>query len=253
LRVRAGRASFRVVPKFSIVVPAFNEEKLLPATLRAIHGAATALVAAGHDWELLVCDNNSTDRTAELARAGGAQVVFEPVNQIGRARNTGAAAATGHWLVFIDADSSPSPALFAELAAAVGDPRVVGGGAPVKMDRFYWRAWFFGGVWNAISRLFGWAAGSFLFCETAAFRAVGGFNAELFASEEIDLCRRLKAHARPFRRRMRILRAPMLTSARKLELYARGELLWFALRAAFRPHATVKARDACHIWYDGRR
>ena len=45
----------------------------------------------------------------------------------------------------------------------------------------------------------------------------------------------------------------MLTSARKLELYQRGELLWFCLRAAFRPLATVKAREACHIWYDGRR
>jgi len=39
--------------------------------------------------ELIVCDNNSTDRTAEIARAAGAAVVFEPVNQIARARNSG--------------------------------------------------------------------------------------------------------------------------------------------------------------------
>jgi glycosyltransferase involved in cell wall biosynthesis len=241
------------VPKFSIVVPAFNEEKLIEATLRAIHTAAKSLTAVGYDWELIVCDNNSTDRTAELARAAGARVVFEPVNQIGRARNTGAAAATGDWLVFVDADSTPSASLFAELAAATRDPRVLGGGAPVRMDRFYWRAWFFGGVWNAVSRCFRWAAGSFLFCETTAFRAVGGFSEEFFASEEIDLSKRLKAYARQCGRRLRILRTPMLTSARKLELYARGELLWFGLRAAFRPRATVTARDACHIWYDGRR
>ena len=47
-------------------------------------------------------------------------MVFEPVNQIARARNTGAAAATGDWLVFIDADSHPSAELFAEVAEQIG-------------------------------------------------------------------------------------------------------------------------------------
>jgi glycosyltransferase involved in cell wall biosynthesis len=245
--------TFRAVRKVSIVVPAFNEEKLLPQTLDAIRAAAAVFTEAGWDWECIVCDNNSTDRTAELARAAGARVVFEPVNQIGRARNTGAAAATGDWLVFVDADSRPSRALFAELLAVLAECRTLAGGAPVKMDRFYWRAWFFGGLWNALSRWRRWAAGSFLFCETAAFRAVGGFNQELFASEEIDLSQRLKEHARARGRRLTILRTPLLTSARKLELYRQGEMLRFCLRAVFRPLATVKAREACHLWYDGRR
>jgi glycosyltransferase involved in cell wall biosynthesis len=253
LRDRGGRGRFRAVRSISIVVPAFNEEKLLPETLRAIRAAAAAFTEAGWEWELIVCDNNSTDRTAELARAAGARVVFEPVNQIGRARNTGAAAATGDWLLFIDADSAPSRALFAELAAALADGRTLAGGAPVRLDRFDWRVWFFTGVWNTISRWLRWAAGSFLYCEAAAFRAVGGFSGELFASEEIDLSKRLKLHARERGRRLTILRTPLLTSARKLELYQRGEILWFCLRAACRPYATVKAREACHIWYDGRR
>ena len=66
-----------------------------------------------------MCDNNSKDRTAEIARAAGARVVFEPVNQIARARNAGAAAATGIWLVFVDADSHPSAALFDEVAGQI--------------------------------------------------------------------------------------------------------------------------------------
>jgi glycosyltransferase involved in cell wall biosynthesis len=253
LRGPGGRGRFRAVRRISIVVPAFNEEKLLPETLRAIREAAAAFTAAGWEWELIVCDNNSTDRTAELARAAGARVVFEPVNQIGRARNTGAAAAGGDWLVFVDADSLPSRELFAELTRTIADDRTLAGGAPVRMDRFYWRMWFFGGVWNTISRWLRWAAGSFLFCEAAAFRAVGGFSGELFASEEIDLSKRLKQHARERGRRLTILRTPILTSARKLELYQRGEILWFCLRAVFRPFATVKARESCNIWYDGRR
>ena len=64
--------------RFSIIVPAFNEEGLLAATLESIKSAARAFDGAG-GWELIVCDNNSTDRTAEVARGEGAQVVFEPV------------------------------------------------------------------------------------------------------------------------------------------------------------------------------
>ena len=90
------------------MVPAFNEEQLIEASLRSIRAAMAAFDRAGWESELIVCDNNSTDRTADIARAMGATVVFEPINQISRARNAGAAAASGGWLVFVDADSQPS-------------------------------------------------------------------------------------------------------------------------------------------------
>lgn len=120
--------------KISVVVPAFNEEKLLPGTLRSIRAAAAAFDALGWAWEIVVCDNNSTDRTAEVARAGGATVVFEPVNQIGRARNTGAAGASGDWLIFVDADSQPPPELFADVAVEIQRGKRVAGGSTVKLD-----------------------------------------------------------------------------------------------------------------------
>src|SRR6266700_1781345 len=75
--------------KISVIVPAFNEAKLIAATLRSIRAASAAFASLGWDRELIVCDNNSTDGTADLARAEGATVVFEPVNQIARARNRG--------------------------------------------------------------------------------------------------------------------------------------------------------------------
>ena len=74
--------------RVSVVLPAFNEEKLLPAALAAVRVAASAFTSRGWEWECVVCDNNSTDGTAAVARAAGATVVFEPVNQIGRARRT---------------------------------------------------------------------------------------------------------------------------------------------------------------------
>src|SRR5277367_1047747 len=94
--------------KISFVVPAYNEEKLIGATLDSIRRTMVAFLEKGWECEIVVCDNNSTDRTAELARAAGAVVAFEPINQIGRARNRGAEAATGDWLIFVDADSRPS-------------------------------------------------------------------------------------------------------------------------------------------------
>ncbi len=134
--------------KLSIVIPAFNEEKLLGRCLAAVAEAASALRELGCDHEVVVCDNHSTDRTSEIAAAAGAKVVFEPVNQIGRARNTGAASATGDWLLFLDADSFPSPALFADLAGAMTSGRYLGGGANVVLEGHQGRAVLLVRFWN---------------------------------------------------------------------------------------------------------
>jgi glycosyltransferase involved in cell wall biosynthesis len=228
----------------SVVVPAFNEEKLLGATLAAIREAAQGL-----DPELVVCDNNSTDRTAEIARQAGAKVVFEPINQISRARNAGAAAASGDWLVFVDADCSPDRALFADLAEAIASGRYVGGGATVRFDDADRTAQAAVGVWNRISRVMRWAAGSFVFCRAEAFRAIGGFSTELYASEEIDFSRRLKRLGR-----LTILhRHPLRTSGRKVRLYSKREYLRLLARIVFSGGRALRRREDCFAWYDGRR
>jgi glycosyltransferase involved in cell wall biosynthesis len=79
----------------SIVIPAFNEERLIARCLQSVSASLVATFKPCFTSEIIVVDNNSTDNTANLARQAGAQVVFEPINQIGRARNAGAAAATG--------------------------------------------------------------------------------------------------------------------------------------------------------------
>lgn len=240
--------------KISVVIPAYNEERLIAATLHEVRQAMTAFAARSWDAELIVCDNNSTDRTAELARAAGATVVFEPVNQIARARNAGAAAATGDWLVFVDADSHPSPELFSDVAEAIASGRCLAGGSTIRLDGHYPVAGAVTGLWNQISRWLHWAAGSFIFCDTAAFRQLGGFNEKLFASEEIELSKRLKRLARSTGRKMVILnRHPLLTSARKVHLYTPGEHLRFLAKTILRGGRPLTDREACHTWYDGRR
>lgn len=207
--------------KVSVVVPAFNEEKLIVESLRSIKNAMTAFSESGWETELVVCNNNSTDRTSELAEREGATVVFEPINQISRARNTGAKAATGDWLVFVDADSYPSRELFSDTAACIRAGNYIAGGATVLMEEVPLAARLVTGLWNGLSRWQKWCAGSFIFCEVAAFRKVGGFSTELFASEEIDLSQKLKKLGRENGKKMIILTShPLVTSSRKLKLYS---------------------------------
>jgi glycosyltransferase involved in cell wall biosynthesis len=241
--------------RVSVVLPAFNEEKLLPAALAAVRDAASAFTARGWEWECVVCDNNSTDGTAAVARAGGATVVFEPVNQIGRARDAGARVATGDWLVFIDADSTPSSALFASIAERIASGRALGGGSTVALEPGTPRyARFVCGLWNLWSRLAGWAAGSCVWVQAEAFRAAGGFGTEYYAGEEVFLSRRLKTLARRSGRRFVILADhPLRTSSRKLKLYTLTEAGRFFFRMLFTAGRAAKRPDACHIWYDGRR
>jgi len=240
--------------KVSVVVPAYNEEKLLPQSLASIRQAMQAFDAPGWSAELIVCDNNSTDRTPVVAAAAGAKVVFEPVNQISRARNAGAAQAAGDWLVFVDADSFPSKALFRETRELIAGGRCLAGGSTVAYEHAPSGGALAIGVWNAVSRLSKWAAGSFIFCETAAFRESGGFSEELYASEEIELFRRLKRMAR--RKRMAIVilhRHPILTSDRKLQLYRWRDLWSFLARVIVTRGRTLRNRSDCYPWYDGRR
>jgi glycosyltransferase involved in cell wall biosynthesis len=240
--------------KISVVVPAFNEEKLIRQSLGAIRQACTAFAERGWAWEMIVCDNNSTDRTAELARAEGAEVVFEPINQISRARNRGASIATGDWLVFVDADSFPGKGLFAAMAERAASGRCAGGGCLVRLDERHFPMGLFVMGWNFLSRMMRWAAGSFVFCDAKLFRELGGFSEKMYASEEIDLSKRLKRLAKERGLRMQIITEErLLTSARKIHLYGRRTHLKFFVKVMFSPRETVLDRERCVLWYDGRR
>ena len=240
--------------KISIIVPAFNEERLLGQTLAQINRARKSFSERRWECELIVCNNNSTDRTEEIAKANGAIVVFEPVNQIGRARNRGASVASGEWLLFIDADSQPTPELFADVAVMIETGKYLAGGSTLRLAGNHQIAKAITGLWNWASRLRGLLAGSFIFCEAAAFRKIGGFSAEFFTGEELDLSKRLTALARETHRRIVILhRYPLLTSDRKVRLYSTWESLTFMVKAGLRPGRVMRDKSACYAWYDGRR
>ena len=116
---------------YSFVVPAFNEESHLDFTLKALQKCMEG--AKGHRGEIVVVDNNSDDRTAEIAKARGVRVVFEPHNQISKARNRGASQSKGENLFFVDADTIVSPSLFLEALSLMKRGACGGGGGVVVL------------------------------------------------------------------------------------------------------------------------
>jgi glycosyltransferase involved in cell wall biosynthesis len=240
--------------RISITVPAFNEERLLGGSLAQIQRAAGVFSQLGWDFELIVCDNNSTDRTVEIARGAGATVVFESVNQIARARNAGAAAATGDWLIFVDADSHPSAELFADVAEHIQSGTCLAGGTTIRLDERYFVADLITPLWNYASRRRRLLAGAFIFVDAAVFRKLGGFSQELFVGEELELSQRLKKLSAETGKRIVILhRHPLVTSARKMKIYTLGQHLTFLFCILFDPYRVMRSREAAHLWYDGRR
>ncbi len=230
----------------SVIIPAFNEEKLLPLCLNSL--------PAGDDIEIIVVDNNSTDKTAEIARAASARVVFEAINQIGRARNAGAAVASGEWLLFLDADCAMSEDLLADLRRVMASGDAVGCGSLMRMRHVPWWAKAMLRFWSLLSVVCHWAAGSLILCRSQAFRDVGGFNDDMYAAEEVDLSRRLKRWGRARGLRFPILREhPLETSNRKLTLYSGREIALQLFRLITRPWRSLTDKGRLSLWYDGRR
>lgn len=234
-------------PDYSLVVPAFNEETLLSSTLASAREAMSDVPWAG---EIVVCDNNSTDRTAEIARAAGARVVFEPVNQISRARNTGARAARGDWLVWLDADTTLTPGLLGRALDRLASERCVGGGSTIHVSSVRGVAGaLILRLWTWASVRWGLAAGSFVFSRRDAFEAVGGFSEKIYASEEVWFSRAIRRWGR--RRGLSfdmIVDEPLVTSARKTEWYSPLTLATMLVLFTVFPFLT-RSRRFCFLWY----
>ncbi len=78
---------YKLKPIISVVIPAYNEENYIEACLKSLRNQKTNV-----PYEIVVCDNNSTDRTVEIAKKYADKVVYERRQGIGYARNKGVSA-----------------------------------------------------------------------------------------------------------------------------------------------------------------
>ncbi len=236
-----------MVIDYSVIIPAYNEEALLANTLKTLQKAMAEISLSG---EIIVTDNNSTDRTAEIARAAGAKVVFEPINQISRARNAGAKHAQGHYLVFIDADTLASPELLQIALNNLESGTYCGGGANVSFDTpvglpARWALAY----WNTISKKFHLAAGCFVYSRRDDFESCGGFSEKHYASEEIWFSITLKRIAKKSNRKFCIINKPeVITSSRKLFWFSHIQQLTLLIFLALFPFM-MRYKWICGYWY----
>lgn len=230
--------------RFSVVVPAHNEELLLPHGLAAI--AAAAARSSG-EVEVIVVANRCTDATARLAQDAGAVVVESDARNISAVRNAGAAAATGDVIATIDADCVMSPSTFNEIERALATCRYVGGAVKVRPERTSpgIRATIaVVAVTMFITRL----GGGMFWCPRSDFEAIGGFDETLLLAEDLDFARRLRAYGRRTGRRFTVLRtAPMVASCRKFDRFGDWHMFGMALQGR-EIRAVVKGTDTA--WVD---
>lgn len=235
--------------ELSVIIPAFNEEALLGDTLASVAGALAGCGVDGRA-EVIVVDNNSSDGTAEIARSMGARVIFEPENQISRARNAGGRAARGRFLVFLDADTRLTAALLEQALGNLRSGACCGGGVVLRMEHAVPPAMLrVLAFWNGLSVKLGLAAGCFVYCLREGFAAVGGFSQNVYAGEEIWFSRALKRWGRRRGLRFRVItEVRIATSGRKVEWFSPGQLALQTAVLVLFPWA-ARSRRLCRIWY----
>ncbi len=179
-------------PRFSIVVPAFNESENLLRLLQSIAAAADDAAT-----DILVVDNHSTDETADLAREAGVQVLRPPQKQtIAALRNLGAAATSGEIIVFIDADMEVPADWFDVLTTEFDDPTVDGVGIVEDIPA---AAPWFAQIWSRRTlarrskrRKADFLPGRNIAVRRDVFDRIGGFSDQLRTSEDKDFTMRAK-------------------------------------------------------------
>ncbi len=241
-----------VNPRYSLIVPAYNEERLLPRLLDSID-AARAAYARNGEVEVIVADNSSTDRTAGIAAARGCTVVPVDKRVIAAVRNGGARAARGEILSFVDADAQIHPDTFTEIDAALATGRAVGGATGVTLER--WSAgiavtWL---IMMPMVLVTGMDTGV-VFCRKQDFVAIGGYDENVLIAEDVAFLQALRRLGKTRGQRLtRVTRAKGIASTRKFDEF--GDWHFFPLFVAGMRY--LLTRDftgfADRYWYKPRR
>jgi glycosyltransferase involved in cell wall biosynthesis len=203
-------------PKFSVVIPARNEERFIGRCLESVRVAGAPYP---NGLEVIVVLNRCSDKTEEIAHGLGARTIREDARNLARIRNAGARLATGLMLVTIDADSTMSPDTLAAIDRALSSGATVGGGTEIRPDRSSPGIQVTLLLMRFLLLITGLSGGLFWCCRED-FEAVGGFNEKLVSGEDLDFARRLMAYGKKTHRPFSTLRgAHIVTSCRKFDKF----------------------------------
>jgi len=241
-------------PRFSLVIPAYNEARCLPRLLDSVDTARRRY--RGEDAiEVIVADNMSTDRTPGIARERGCHVASVEKRAIAAARNGGARLASGEILAFTDADMRIHPDTFDAIDGVLATGRVVGGATGTTIER-----WSLGiALTFAMMVPMVWLTGmdtGVVFCRRQDFEALGGYDESRRVAEDVAFLMALRRLGRTRGQRLaRATAAKTIASARKFDEY--GDWHYFSLmpRLAIKLLVDPRATGALaeQYWYRPRR
>ena len=173
----------------------------------------------------MVC-NRCTDRTAEIAADNGAVVIDNQDKCIALVRNVGIAVAKGKIIVTIDADNRMTKGTLSEIYKLLRTGRYIGGGAPIRFERYSFPLWCNDMLCRGSFRLTGLYSGIF-WAKKESFDAIGGF-ADKRAMEDVATAKMLKKYGKTLGKKYTTLRENFLiNSTRKYDDL--GDWLYFKL------------------------
>ena len=213
--------------RFSVIIPAYNEEQYLPRLLDSIDVARSNYSGGAAAVEVIVANNDSTDRTAEIAEARGARVVKVAKRRIAAARNGGGHAARGEIVCFIDGDSAVHPKTFDAIQRAMESGRYVGGSTGLTLERKSPGLIVTYCLAAPIALLMRMDSGV-VFCRREDFEAVGGYDETRLYAEDLLFLMALRRLGKARSQRLtHLFRVRALGCTRKFDQF--GDWHYFGL------------------------
>ncbi|MBR3556595.1 MAG: glycosyltransferase [Oscillospiraceae bacterium] len=207
----------------SVIIPAHNEEKYVCRCLASIRAAAAEY--SGSVETVVVC-NRCTDRTEAIAAENGAVVVLNEARCIAAVRNAGIRAARGKTVLTMDCDNRMTPGTIREAVGLLDSGKYIGGGAPMRFERYSFPLRLNDWMCRLAFRLTGLWCGIF-WARKETFLAVGGFR-EVKAFEDADTARALKKYGKSRGKKYGVLKENhLINSTRKFDDL--GDWLYFRL------------------------
>ena len=241
-----------MLPRYSLIIPAYNEERLLGRLLDSVD-AARATYGGGDAVEVIVADNASTDRTAVIAATRGCRVIAVEKRVIAAARNAGARAARGEFLAFVDADAQVHPDTFVEIDRALADPRVVAGATGARLERWSIGIAFTYAMIVPIVFVTGMDTGV-TFCRKEDFEAIGGYDESRLVAEDVASLWALRRFGQTRGQRLaRATRAKIVASTRKFDEFGDWHFFSVAIEALRHLMRRDLTRFTASYWYKPNR